>query len=118
MEDYDIGHPAADLVALVEHVGAQKGVCCGHDWGGFVVWSMARRHPDRTAGVIGVNTPHSDRAPADPIAIMRNRLGGQMYIVAFQPPGEAEQVLHVSSNEARHSSYRTSSLGYSSSKNA
>lgn len=93
VEDYDIEHLTADLVALLDHVGAQKGVFCGHDWGGFVVWSMAMRHPDRTAGVIGVNTPHNDRAPADPIAIMRNRLGEQMYIVAFQPPGEAEQVL-------------------------
>jgi pimeloyl-ACP methyl ester carboxylesterase len=33
------------------------------------------------------------RAPADPIAIMRARLGEEMYIVHFQKPGEADAVL-------------------------
>jgi pimeloyl-ACP methyl ester carboxylesterase len=33
------------------------------------------------------------RAPVDPIAIMRARLGGEMYIVHFQKPGEADAIL-------------------------
>ena len=47
---------------------------------------MPLRHLDRVAGVVGVNTPHSNRAPADPIELFRKRFGDQMYIVQFQDP--------------------------------
>ena len=43
-------------------------------------------HLDRVAGVIGVNTPHYDRLPADPIELFRKRFGDSMYIVQFQDP--------------------------------
>src|SRR6185437_7006919 len=59
----------------------------GHDWGGFIVWQLPLRHFDRVAGVVGVNTPHWDRAPADPIELFRQRFGDSMYIVQFQDPG-------------------------------
>ena len=93
VESYDLENLTADLVGLLDHLGVEKAVFCGHDWGGFVVWQMALRHPARTAGVIGVNTPFTPRSPADPIAIMRQRLGEEMYIVHFQKPGEADAVL-------------------------
>ena len=93
VEAYDIVHLTDDLCRLLDQVGAEKAVFCGHDWGGIVVWQMALRHPDRTAGVIGVNTPFTPRSQADPIAIMRERLGEEMYIVHFQKPGEADAVL-------------------------
>jgi pimeloyl-ACP methyl ester carboxylesterase len=82
-----------DLSRLLDHLKVEKAVFCGHDWGGIVVWQMALRHPDRTAGVIGVNTPFMPRGPADPIEIMRQRLGEEMYIVHFQKPGEADAAL-------------------------
>jgi pimeloyl-ACP methyl ester carboxylesterase len=93
VEAYDMEHLSADLIGLIDHLGAKKAVWCGHDWGGAVVWQMPLRHPDRTAGVIGLNTPFMPRAPADPIAIMRARLGEEMYIVHFQKPGEADAIL-------------------------
>jgi pimeloyl-ACP methyl ester carboxylesterase len=93
VEGYDMEHLTGDLVGLLDHLGVEKAVFCGHDWGGIVVWQMPLRHPDRTAGVIGVNTPFMPRPPADPIAIMRRRFGDQMYIVAFQTPGEADAAL-------------------------
>lgn len=87
VEDYDLEHLTGDLVGLLDHLEIDKAVFVGHDWGGFVVWQMPLRHPDRVAGVVGVNTPHLARAPADPIAIMRKRFGDSMYIVQFQDPG-------------------------------
>jgi pimeloyl-ACP methyl ester carboxylesterase len=90
---YDLVHLTDDLTRLLDHLQLEKAVFCGHDWGGFVVWQMGLRHPDRTAGVIGVNTPFMPRGPADPIAIMRERLGEEMYIVHFQKPGEADAAL-------------------------
>ena len=93
VEDYDIEALTGDLVALLDAIGAKTAVFCGHDWGGIVVWQMALRHPERVAGVIGVNTPFLPRPPADPIAIMRQRFGEDMYIVNFQKPGEADAAL-------------------------
>jgi pimeloyl-ACP methyl ester carboxylesterase len=93
VEAYDLVHLTDDLVRLLDHLKLEKAVFCGHDWGGFVVWQMALRHPERTAGVIGVNTPFTPRSHADPIETMRSRLGEEMYIVHFQKPGEADAVL-------------------------
>lgn len=93
VEAYDIDHLTGDLAALLDHLGAEKGVFVGHDWGGIVVWQMALRRPERVAGVIGVNTPFMPRPPVDPIEIMRSRLGEEMYIVHFQKPDEADAVL-------------------------
>ena len=93
VESYDIEHLTGDLVGLLDHLGVEKAIFCGHDWGGIVVWQMPLLHPDRVAGVIGVNTPFMPRAPADPIAIMRHRMGDEMYIVYFQRPGEADAIL-------------------------
>lgn len=93
VEAYDIENLCADLVGLLDAKKIDKAVFCGHDWGGIVVWQMALRHPDRVAGVIGVNTPFMPRPPMDPIAIMRARMGDEMYIVHFQKPGEADAVL-------------------------
>jgi pimeloyl-ACP methyl ester carboxylesterase len=93
VEAYDIEALTGDLVGLLDHLGIERAVFCGHDWGGIVVWRMAVMRPDRVAGVIGVNTPFMPRPPADPIAILRRRFGEDMYIVNFQKPGEADRVL-------------------------
>jgi pimeloyl-ACP methyl ester carboxylesterase len=93
VEAYDIDHLTGDLVRLLDHLKVEKAVFCGHDWGGIVVWQMPLRHPDRTAGVIGVNTPFAPRGSRDPIEVMRERLGEEMYIVHFQKPGEADAAL-------------------------
>lgn len=93
VEDYDIEKLVGDLVGLLDHLGVEKAIFCGHDWGGIVVWQVPLFHPDRVAGVIGVNTPFVPRPPADPVAIMRKRWGPDMYIVWFQNPAEPEAVL-------------------------
>jgi pimeloyl-ACP methyl ester carboxylesterase len=93
VESYDIEHLCGDLVGLLDAEGVDKAVFCGHDWGGIVVWQMPLRHPDRVAGVIGLNTPFMPRPPIDPIEIMRQRMGEEMYIVHFQKPGEADAAL-------------------------
>ena len=86
VEAYDLAHLTGDLVGLLDHLKIARAIFVGHDWGGFVAWQMPLRHPERVAGVVGVNTPHLPRAPADPIAILRKRFGETMYIVRFQAP--------------------------------
>ncbi len=92
---YQIETLCADMCALLDGEGIAKAVFCGHDWGGFIVWEMARRHPDRVAGVIGLNTPYLPRAPIDPLAILEARFGPEMYIVFFQRPDQAEALFEA-----------------------
>ncbi len=91
--DYDMEHLTGDLVGLLDHLGVEKAVFCGHDWGGLVSWQMPLMHPDRVAGHIGLNTPFMRRPPMDPIAGMRAVFGEEMYIVWFQKPGVADAAL-------------------------
>jgi pimeloyl-ACP methyl ester carboxylesterase len=91
--DYDMEHLTGDLAGLLDHLGAEKAVFVGHDWGGIVAWQMPLMHRERVAGVIGLNTPFMPRPPADPVVIMRARFGPDMYIVWFQTPGEADRLL-------------------------
>jgi non-specific protein-tyrosine kinase len=86
VEDYDIEHLTGDLAGLLDHLKIDKAIFVGHDWGGFIVWQMPLRHIDRVAGVVGINTPHTNRPWADPIELLRTRFGDQMYIVQFQDP--------------------------------
>jgi len=95
VEAYDLDALCGDLIGLLDAKGIERAVFCGHDWGGLVVWRMGQQFPDRVAGVIGVNTPFTKRAPMDPIALYRKRFGETMYIVFFQEPGLAEAVFEA-----------------------
>lgn len=95
VEAYDLEHLTGDLAHLLDHLGVERAVFVGHDWGGFVVWQMALRHPARTAGVIALNTAHVPRAPVDPILIYRKRFGDLMYIVQFQDSREPERIFEA-----------------------
>jgi len=47
-----------DLRALAEHLGHEKLIMVGHDWGGAVAWSAALRHPELLEKLIIINSPH------------------------------------------------------------
>jgi pimeloyl-ACP methyl ester carboxylesterase len=93
VETYDMAHLTGDLIGLLDHLGVEKAIWCGHDWGGIVVWQIPLMHPDRTAGVIGLNTPFMARSDIDPIERFKLLFGEDMYIVQFQKPGEADAIL-------------------------
>ena len=92
VQDYDMPHLTGDLTGLLDALGLKKAVFAGHDWGGIVVWQMPVYHPDRVAGVIGVNTPFL-HFPMDPIEALRAMRGDNNYVVYFQKPGLADAAL-------------------------
>jgi len=98
IEAYDIHHLTGDLVALLDALEIERAVFVGHDWGGFVVWAMPVLHPERVAGVVGVNTPNLPRSPMRPTELLRLMAGGRderIYILWFQTPGVADAALHA-----------------------
>lgn len=52
---YGIGQHARDLVAVLDHVGAERAVVAGHSMGGFVAAVLAAAHPERTSAVVLVD---------------------------------------------------------------
>ena len=87
--EYDIPHLAADLIAVLDALGLEKAVFCGPDWGGHLVWEMPILHPERVAGVIGLNTPHRyfRRMGEDPETWVRNHFSAGNYRLAFLQEG-------------------------------
>lgn len=92
LEAYDIVHLTGDLVAILDELGHDRAVFCGHDWGGLIVWQMPHLHPERTAGVIGVNTPAAPRTPMSLPKLFEamGQTPEDNYILFFQEPGAAE----------------------------
>ncbi len=47
---------AADVVAVIEHLGCTRAVLVGHSMGGIVAMVTALRYPDRVAGLVLIGT--------------------------------------------------------------
>jgi pimeloyl-ACP methyl ester carboxylesterase len=91
---YDCEWIDSTLVGVADALGHDRFVVAGHDWGGILVWIMARQYPARIAGVIGVNTPDLPRSPIPPVQMLRQIfVDTPIYIIQFQERGVAEWVL-------------------------
>jgi pimeloyl-ACP methyl ester carboxylesterase len=100
---YDMKYLCDDLAGMLDALEIEKAVFCGHDWGGAVVWSMARLHPDRCLGIIGLNTPAS--RPGHLPKVKRSEeslivMSPNYYVNTFMKPGNAEAILE---KDIRHS---------------
>ncbi len=93
VDDYDILALTGDVVALLDALDLDRATVVGHDWGSDVAWKTALIHPERVAAVVGISVPFVPRAPAPPLALMREHLGEDFYIVWFQEPGVADAAL-------------------------
>lgn len=52
---YDFDTLSADLLAFLDHLGADRPIVVGHSWGGNVALAFAATHPDRVAGEVWVD---------------------------------------------------------------
>lgn len=58
VENYTLPILAGDITAVIRHLGRDKAIVVGHDWGGAVAWQVAMSHPDRVDRLIICNLPH------------------------------------------------------------
>jgi pimeloyl-ACP methyl ester carboxylesterase len=94
VEAYDIAALTGDLVGLLDDVDAQRAVWVGHDLGGMIVWAAGHLHPDRVAGVVGLNFPPAPRGKLPPTRAFRKMVGDSfLYMLYFQQPGVADNEL-------------------------
>jgi epoxide hydrolase A/B len=81
---YGIDEMTEDLTGLLDTLGIEKAVWCGHDWGGIIMWQAACLKPERFLGAIGVNTPHLPRPSTPPSDAFLAMGGEDHYILQFQ----------------------------------
>ncbi len=94
IEAYSIYELTADLVGLLDDVGAERADWIGHDCGAAVVWNAPLLHPDRVAAVAGLSVPPTPRAKVPPTQAFRRTFGENFfYILHFQEPGVADAEL-------------------------
>ena len=55
---FSVADIEADMIELLDHIGSEKAIFVGHDWGTPIVWSLAQHHADRVAGVVGICVPY------------------------------------------------------------
>ena len=109
--DYGIEKLCGDLVGLLDHLGYEKAIFVGHDWGALITWDLTRLHPERVKAVINVSVPFVDW-PAAPTSLFKATYGDNFfYMLYFQEVGPVEReldpqagrflktILHVASGE-------------------
>ena len=80
----------ADVLELIEQSGHDQVHLVGHDWGAFIAWAFASRHPERLLTLTAISVPHP-RAFA--WAMPRGQLLRSWYMAAFQLPRLPEAFL-------------------------
>jgi pimeloyl-ACP methyl ester carboxylesterase len=95
IEAYDIVALSADLVGLLDDIGAERAVLIGHDFGGVVAWNAPLLHPDRFAAIAGLSVPPVPRSQVPTTQAFRKIFGDNFfYILYFQEPGPADAELN------------------------
>jgi epoxide hydrolase A/B len=91
---YNVAELSADVIGVLDDIGAEQAVFIGHDWGASVVYGSAQLHPDRVAAVVGVSVPPVPRSKIPPTQAFRTLFGDNFfYMLYFQEPGVADAEL-------------------------
>lgn len=91
---------AGDMLALLQHIGAEEAALVGHDHGANLGWKLALLHPAVFPMYCALSVPWSGRPAAPPIEHMRKKFGDERlpaadqrfnYQLHQQMPGSAAQ---------------------------
>jgi pimeloyl-ACP methyl ester carboxylesterase len=85
VENYDMRLLVGDVAAVIKHLGREKAIIVGHDWGGAVAWAMAIYTPQLVEKLIILNLPHF-RGLARELANNPQQQKNSQYARNFQQP--------------------------------
>jgi pimeloyl-ACP methyl ester carboxylesterase len=91
VENYDMRLLAGDVAAVVKHLGREKAVVIGHDWGGMVAWTCAMAMPQMVDRLIILNLPHP-RGIARELATNADQQKNSQYARNFQKEDAASKL--------------------------
>jgi pimeloyl-ACP methyl ester carboxylesterase len=85
VENYDMRLLVGDVIAVIKHLGREKAVIVGHDWGGAVSWTLAMYQPQFVEKLIILNLPHP-RGLSRELANNPKQQTNSQYARNFQQP--------------------------------
>jgi pimeloyl-ACP methyl ester carboxylesterase len=86
--DYSCTALGRDVIALVEHLGADKAIVVGHDWGAIAGYVAAAMRPDRIGRIVSAGVPHLRRLALRPSG---RQMRASTYVLRLQLPSLAER---------------------------
>lgn len=89
---YRMPELVADVVGMLDAMGAARADVVGHDWGAAVAWQLAARHPERVRTLAPVSVPHP-LAFVEALRTDEDQRQRSAYMQLFQLVGEAEELL-------------------------
>ena len=106
---YDIEHITGDLLGLLDHIGEERAVFAGLDFGAFAIYDLALRHPERVIAVIGLENPAAPHNPEESPLTEYRRMGEQhfMHIEYFRVPPRADEELAAQPRRFFHKVFHT-----------
>jgi len=91
VENYDVRFLVGDVAAVIRHLGREKAIVIGHDWGGMVAWATAMSMPDIVDKLIILNLPHP-RGIARELATNPEQQKNSQYARNFQKEDAASKL--------------------------
>ncbi len=91
VDNYAISLLVGDVEAVIRHLGADKAVIAGHDWGGAIAWLFAMLRPEMTERLIICDLPHP-RGLFRELAHNTEQQAKSQYARDFQQPGAEKKV--------------------------
>jgi len=85
LENYDMRLLVGDVAAVIKHLGREKAIIAGHDWGGAIAWTMATYMPQMVEKLMICNLPHL-RGLARELANNPQQQQNSKYAREFQQP--------------------------------
>ncbi|MBI2422779.1 MAG: alpha/beta hydrolase [Candidatus Hydrogenedentes bacterium] len=92
-ENYDMMLLVSDVAAVIKHLGAEKAIVVGHDWGGVVAWMTGIFQPAVVEKLVILNLPHP-KCMARELANNPEQQKNSGYARAFQMP-DAHKTLNA-----------------------
>jgi pimeloyl-ACP methyl ester carboxylesterase len=89
---YGIATHVADLIAVLDHVGAQSAVLVGHSMGAYVVARIAAEHPERAAALVLLDAGLPFPRPEDPEELLDSAVSSAILRLAITFPSANQYV--------------------------
>ncbi|MFC0866216.1 alpha/beta fold hydrolase [Sphaerimonospora cavernae] len=91
---YDVPSITGDLLGLLDHLGAEKAIFSGLDFGMFSAYDLAHLHPERVAALIGLQNPFINWTEKPPLTLAAEAGREHFHhIHYFSEPGVADRDL-------------------------
>jgi len=130
---YSVELLASDLVALLDELGLEQVVCCGHSFGGMVAQELALSYPNRIRGLVLADTVYGSWVTPWDLAfslmtqtwmsflpITTQMEMGARYLTLFGPTGQQafdyvkQEMVRYLDDEATYKNILQASLKFSS----